>query len=140
MATALVPIAAAFHVSAGRTAVLVSSLYLASATVQPTAGTLSEVYRTAPGIPYRYLDLRLHRVGRLIGHHVDRFHSSVSDSHLGTIAWIMVAVSVLGVSRLEARAEPAFHPDPYGCRPGRSALNAGEACRERCWKTERGLP
>jgi hypothetical protein len=29
IATALVPIAAAFHVSAGRTAVLVSSLYLA---------------------------------------------------------------------------------------------------------------
>jgi hypothetical protein len=48
----------------------------------------------------------------------------------------MVAVSVLGVSRLEAKAEPAFHPDPYGHRPGRSALNAGEACRERCWKTD----
>jgi MFS family permease len=114
IATALVPIAAAFHVWAGRTAVLVSSLYLASATAQPTAGTLSEVFRTAPGIPYRYLDLRLHRVGRLIGHHLDRFHSSVSDSHLGTIAWIMVAVSVLGVSIVLAdrqlvhqmRAEP----------------------------------
>ena len=38
--------------------------------------------------------------------------------------------------RLEARAEPAFHPDSYGYRPGRSALDAVEACRGRCWKTD----
>ena len=38
--------------------------------------------------------------------------------------------------RLEARAEPAFDPDSYGYRPGRSALDAVEACRRRCWKTD----
>jgi MFS family permease len=41
IATALVPIAAALHVSVGRTAVLVSALYLASAIAQPTAGKLA---------------------------------------------------------------------------------------------------
>lgn len=43
IATALVPIAAAMGVSVGRTAILVSSLYLASSIAQPTAGKLSEV-------------------------------------------------------------------------------------------------
>ena len=43
IATALVPIAADLHVSVGATAVLVSSLYLASAVAQPTAGKLAEV-------------------------------------------------------------------------------------------------
>ena len=42
IATALVPIAAAMHISVGRTLILVSSLYLASAIAQPTAGKLSE--------------------------------------------------------------------------------------------------
>jgi RNA-directed DNA polymerase len=37
--------------------------------------------------------------------------------------------------RLEAKVEPIFHPDSYGYRPGRSALHAVEACRQRCWKT-----
>jgi MFS family permease len=44
IATALVPIAAAMHVSVGRTAVLVASLYLASAVAQPTAGKLSDEF------------------------------------------------------------------------------------------------
>jgi MFS family permease len=43
IATALVPIADGLHVSAGSTAVLVTSLYLASAIAQPTAGKLAEV-------------------------------------------------------------------------------------------------
>ncbi|TDU02249.1 putative MFS family arabinose efflux permease [Streptomyces sp. 846.5] len=43
IATALVPIAAQLHVAVGATAVLVSSLYLASAVAQPTAGKLAEV-------------------------------------------------------------------------------------------------
>jgi predicted MFS family arabinose efflux permease len=42
IATALVPIAAAVDVSVGRTAVLVSALYLASAIAQPTGGKLAE--------------------------------------------------------------------------------------------------
>lgn len=44
IATALVPIAAALHVSLGRTAVLVSALYLTTAIAQPTAGKLSEEF------------------------------------------------------------------------------------------------
>jgi RNA-directed DNA polymerase len=35
---------------------------------------------------------------------------------------------------LEPEVEPLFHPDSYGYRPGRSALDAVGACRERCWR------
>jgi group II intron reverse transcriptase/maturase len=35
---------------------------------------------------------------------------------------------------LEARVEPIFHPDSYGYRPGRSALDAVGVCRQRCWQ------
>jgi retron-type reverse transcriptase len=38
--------------------------------------------------------------------------------------------------RLEQKVEPIFHPDSYGYRPGRSALDAVAACRQRCWKTD----
>ena len=44
IATGLVPIAAALHVPVGRTAILVSSLYLACAIAQPTAGKLAEEF------------------------------------------------------------------------------------------------
>ncbi|HWF55395.1 MAG TPA: MFS transporter [Solirubrobacteraceae bacterium] len=44
IATALVPIARAMHVSVGRTSVLVAALYLASAIAQPTMGKLSEEF------------------------------------------------------------------------------------------------
>ncbi|MFB7632352.1 group II intron reverse transcriptase/maturase [Streptomyces sp. NPDC056149] len=37
---------------------------------------------------------------------------------------------------LMRRVEPIFHPDSYGYRPGRSALDAVEKCRERCWKRD----
>ena len=37
---------------------------------------------------------------------------------------------------LEERAEPKFHPDSYGYRPGRSALDAVGVCRETCWKRD----
>jgi len=35
---------------------------------------------------------------------------------------------------LEPEVEPVFHPDSYGYRPGRSALEAVGVCRERCWR------
>src|SRR3954467_3817778 len=35
---------------------------------------------------------------------------------------------------LEEKVEPIFPPDSYGYRPGRSALDAVGACRQRCWK------
>ncbi|MCA1708072.1 MAG: group II intron reverse transcriptase/maturase [Actinobacteria bacterium] len=37
---------------------------------------------------------------------------------------------------LSARVEPVFHPDSYGYRPGRSALDAVGACRVRCWRND----
>lgn len=37
---------------------------------------------------------------------------------------------------LEPKVEPIFHPDSYGYRPYRSALDAVAACRERCWGTD----
>ena len=35
---------------------------------------------------------------------------------------------------LEPEVEPMFHPDSYGYRPGRSALDAVAVCRQRCWR------
>jgi len=37
---------------------------------------------------------------------------------------------------LERKVEPIFHPDSYGYRPRRSALDAVASCRTRCWKTD----
>jgi RNA-directed DNA polymerase len=37
---------------------------------------------------------------------------------------------------LEPLVEPVFHPDSYGYRPRRSALDAVAVCRERCWRTD----
>ncbi|MCA1706958.1 MAG: group II intron reverse transcriptase/maturase [Actinobacteria bacterium] len=39
-------------------------------------------------------------------------------------------------SYLEPGVEPHFHPDSYGYRPGRSALDAVGVCRQRCWKSD----
>jgi RNA-directed DNA polymerase len=38
--------------------------------------------------------------------------------------------------RLEEKIEPIFHPDSYGCRPGKPALDAVSACRARCFKDD----
>jgi RNA-directed DNA polymerase len=40
----------------------------------------------------------------------------------------------VAAARLEKAAEPVFHRDSYGYRPGRSQLDAVAACRERCWE------
>jgi len=45
-----------------------------------------------------------------------------------------VAQTVVAME-LEPRVESIFHPDSYGYRPGRSALDAVAACRRRCWQT-----
>ncbi|MGW6603212.1 reverse transcriptase domain-containing protein [Streptomyces sp. NPDC055036] len=37
---------------------------------------------------------------------------------------------------LMRRVDPIFHPDSFGYRPGRSALDAVEKCRERSWKRD----
>ena len=36
-------------------------------------------------------------------------------------------------ARIEAVVEPKFHPDSFGYRPRRGALDAVRTCRERCW-------
>jgi RNA-directed DNA polymerase len=35
---------------------------------------------------------------------------------------------------LEPKVEPLFHPDSYGYRPNKSALDAVGKCRQRCWR------
>jgi RNA-directed DNA polymerase len=35
---------------------------------------------------------------------------------------------------LEPGLEPHFHPDSFGYRPNKSALDAVDSCRKRCWK------
>jgi len=35
---------------------------------------------------------------------------------------------------LEPKVEPLFHPDSYGYRPNKSALDAVGTCRRRCWR------
>ena len=37
---------------------------------------------------------------------------------------------------LEPLAEPHFHPDSYGYRPGKSALEAVATARQRCWRQD----
>jgi RNA-directed DNA polymerase len=37
---------------------------------------------------------------------------------------------------IEAEVEPIFHPDSYGYRPGRSAVDAVAVCRSGCWKND----
>jgi len=39
----------------------------------------------------------------------------------------------VAAARLEAVVDPLFHPDSYGYRHGKSALDAVAACRRRCW-------
>src|SRR5581483_4223160 len=54
-----------------------------------------------------------------------------SDTAVGDqIAQTVVA------AELERKVEPIFHPDSYGYRPGRSALDAVATCRRRCWKKD----
>jgi RNA-directed DNA polymerase len=50
------------------------------------------------------------------------------------IAQTVVAQEVVA-GELEKKVDPIFHPDSYGYRPKRSALDAVATCRARCWKT-----
>jgi group II intron reverse transcriptase/maturase len=42
----------------------------------------------------------------------------------------------VAATRLGEKVEPVFHPDSYGYRPNRSALDAVAVCRERCWRRD----
>lgn len=53
------------------------------------------------------------------------------------IATVADRVAQTVVARhLERLVEPIFHEDSYGYRPHRSALQAVEQCRQRCWKRD----
>jgi len=53
------------------------------------------------------------------------------------IATVADRVAQTVVARhLAERVEPVFHEDSYGYRPHRSALDAVEVCRRRCWKRD----
>lgn len=43
-------------------------------------------------------------------------------------------VQTVVAMELEKRVEPRFHPDSYGYRPRRSALDAVKMCRQHCWE------
>src|SRR5438270_3672970 len=43
-------------------------------------------------------------------------------------------VQMVVKSRLELVVDPLFHPDSYGYRPGKSALDAVGQARQRCWR------
>ncbi|OXM68644.1 group II intron reverse transcriptase/maturase [Amycolatopsis vastitatis] len=46
-----------------------------------------------------------------------------------------IAQTVVAMT-LEPSAEQVFHQDSYGYRPARSALDAVETCRKRCWQSQ----
>ena len=46
------------------------------------------------------------------------------------------AVQRVYIPRLEPEVDPLFHPDSYGYRPGKSALDAVGQARQRCWRSD----
>src|SRR5204863_4857465 len=60
------------------------------------------------------------------GQHYDVTVPTIADRVAQTVAKMY----------LEPLVEPVFHPDSYGYRPKRSALDAVGTCRERCWRSD----
>ena len=65
---------------------------------------------------------------------IPKSHGGIRVLGVPTVA-DRVAQTVVAM-HLEERAEPRFHPDSYGYRPKKSALDAVGVCRERCWKMD----
>jgi retron-type reverse transcriptase len=63
---------------------------------------------------------------------IPKSHGGVRILGVPTVA-DRIAQTVVAME-LERRVEPMFHPDSFGYRPRRSALDAVGVCRERCWK------
>jgi MFS family permease len=82
IATALVPIAHALSVSVGRTAILVSALYLASSIAQPTAGKLAEEFGPRRVLVVGILFVLL---GGIIG-------GIAQDIHTLTVARVLIGI------------------------------------------------
>jgi len=65
---------------------------------------------------------------------IPKSHGGVRILGVPTVA-DRIAQTVVA-TELEKRVEPKFHPDSYGYRPGRSALDAVGTCRRRCWEQD----
>ncbi|MFD7860636.1 group II intron reverse transcriptase/maturase [Streptomyces microflavus] len=65
---------------------------------------------------------------------IPKSHGGVRILGVPTVA-DRIAQTVVA-ARLERNVEPVFHSDSFGYRPGRSALDAVEKCRERTWKRD----
>jgi MFS family permease len=123
-----VAIAAAVHVSVGRTAVLVPALYLASAIAQPTCGKLAEEFG-----PRRVFigGICLLGAGGAVGW-------AARD-----LTTLVVARALIGVGTsagypsamllIRRRAEQAGLDEPPGSVPGTAAARAGSARRRTGW-------
>lgn len=65
---------------------------------------------------------------------IPKSHGGVRILGVPTVA-DRIAQTVVAME-LERQVEPIFHPDSYGYRPGRSALDAVGQARRRCWKSD----
>ncbi|MEW2313633.1 group II intron reverse transcriptase/maturase [Streptomyces sp. NPDC006864] len=65
---------------------------------------------------------------------IPKSHGGVRILGVPTVA-DRIAQTVVA-ARLERNVEPVLHSDSFGYRPGRSALDAVEKCRERTWKRD----
>jgi len=64
---------------------------------------------------------------------IPKAHGAAGTRTLGVPTVADRVAQTVVAAHLEQRVEPVFHPDSYGYRPGRSALDAVGVCRRRCW-------
>jgi len=65
---------------------------------------------------------------------IPKSHGGVRILGVPTVA-DRVAQTVVA-RRLGGKVEAIFHSDSYGYRPGRSARDAVEVCKQRCWRRD----
>jgi group II intron reverse transcriptase/maturase len=65
---------------------------------------------------------------------IPKAHGAAGTRVLGVPTVADRVAQTVVAAHLEQRVEPMFHPDSYGYRPGRSALDAVGVCRRRCWE------
>ncbi|GAA1933542.1 group II intron reverse transcriptase/maturase [Streptantibioticus ferralitis] len=65
---------------------------------------------------------------------IPKAHGAAGTRVLGVPTVADRVAQTVVAAHLEERVEPVFHLDSYGYRPSRSALNAVEVCRRRCWE------
>ncbi len=64
---------------------------------------------------------------------IPKAHGAAGTRTLGVPTVSDRVAQTVVAAHVEQRVEPVFHPDSYGYRPGRSALDAVGVCRRRCW-------